>query len=74
MLKLDLGCPQDARQFIADFDWSWAPAPPEYIQCNDGTRYEFATLTDADAIVVAHLLYDLVLEAKEQAEKNGMIQ
>lgn len=69
-MTLDLSKPNDARTYIAQFEIPGASSKPSYIELNTGKRIEFATMTDEEACVAAHLLHDLVIEAGRRAIKN----
>lgn len=61
---MDLSDPKDARKYISRFRVPGAPSEPTYLLTNTGKRIEFATMTDEEACLAAHLIHDLVLEAR----------
>jgi hypothetical protein len=67
---MNLSDPKDARAYIDQFEIPGAPSKPSYIELNTGKRIEFATMTDDEACVAAHLLHDLVIEAGMRAIKH----
>lgn len=69
-INLDLSKPEDARAYIENFEIPGAATKPSYIELNTGKRIEFATMTDEEACVAAHLLHDLVIEAARRAIKH----
>lgn len=69
-LRLDLSCPKDARLYISEFEIPGAPSKPSYVELNTGKRIEFATMTDEEACVVAHLLHDMVIDVGKSAVKH----
>lgn len=68
-MTIDLSNPKDAREYCAQFEIPVA-GKPSYIETNTGKRIEFATMTDEEACIAAHLLHDLVIEAGRRAVKN----
>lgn len=52
----DLGKPEAARDYIARFHFEGKK--PTWIELSDGRRIDFATMTDDDAVLVAHALFN----------------
>lgn len=67
---LDLSKPVDARYYIARFEIAGTPSRPTFIETNTGKKIVFAEMTDEEACLAAHLLYDLELEANARAAIN----
>lgn len=74
MNLLDLGKAEDAKKYINDFE---IPGQPkiEWVILASGRKIEFATISDADAILVANMLHDIQLETERRfAVETDQIQ
>jgi hypothetical protein len=70
---LDLADPKDARTYIDEFRVKGRPVT--YVELSSGKRIDVDRMTDKEAVTVAHLLYEMELEAERSAaEKAGKIQ
>lgn len=67
---LNLSNPTDARKYISQFEIPGTPSKPSYIELNTGKVIVFATMSDEEACVAAHLIHDLVMEAAAKAIKH----
>lgn len=65
-MTLDLSKPEDARRYITHFQETHVDA--SYVDLSSGRRVTFDSMTDDDAVLVAHGLYEM-----EQAAQNGGI-
>lgn len=70
---LNITLASDAREYIELFDWTGFPTKPTELYLNNGKTILLWSMTDAEAITAAHLLYDMVLEAKENARLHGRL-
>ena len=73
---LDLSRPEDARWYIANFEWPGLPSKPVYIELTSGRRIVFENMTDDEAKDAAHLIYrDIECEIESRlARKIGSVQ
>jgi len=73
---LDLSRPEDARWYIANFEWLGLPSKPAYIEFTGGRRIFFKNMTDQEAQDAAHAIYRDIACAIEsrRARKNGCVQ
>ena len=73
---LDLSRPEDARWYIANFEWRVLPSKPAFIELTSGRRIVFENMTDQEAKDAAHLIYrDIECEIESRhARKKGGIQ
>jgi hypothetical protein len=70
-ITLDLSKPHDARKYINHFVATRMDSNPHdlYFDLSGGRRVWVKDMTDDDAVLIAHNLYDI-----EQATKNGGVQ
>lgn len=72
--SIDLTDPKQARKYCEEFE---VPGKGRitYVQLSTGRKVELKTMSDEDAVDIAHGLYEMQLEGERlAAQDNGAIQ